>query len=603
MIGRTFGSRYQIQEKIGQGGMAVVYKGLDTLLGRTVTIKVLRENLMEDPDLVRSFRREAYAAASLSHPNIVNVYDVGKDENVYYIVMEYIEGKTLKEIIQEEGQLTPSRAVSFARQICDALHDAHRHNIIHRDIKPQNILITKEGRVKVTDFGIARAVTTATITYTSSVMGSVHYFSPEQAQGGVTKEKSDLYSVGIVLYEMLTGKVPFSGDTPVSVALKHVQEEVPPLTDFNPDVPLELENLVMKAVEKNPEDRFGSAEEFSRELQFLEEGLLKDNGKRPINGKLRKGTRKKKSKLTKLQIIGISVGVIALIAFIMTVYMLLRSFLIVPEVVVPDIEGLTLEQGINKLQATDLNFEVEQVPSRDVEAGHIISQDPEAGRKVRKERVVELLLSTGPSFAEVPDVVGKKELDARIALGAADLEPEIEERFSNEVPVGEVIEQFPEGGSRLLKGETVKIVVSKGGQPIKLKDLRGLNLEDAKKWLETYDLRVGYIDEIYSDVPKGKVVSQFPEPNEMVPKGDAVDLVLSRGPDVDNLQVYRISITIPQDRIPLGSEIEITVEDVLGKRTENIIFEGEEIVVEGYGSGKVTIKYQNQEIAAESFPD
>ncbi|HHX76874.1 MAG TPA: Stk1 family PASTA domain-containing Ser/Thr kinase [Firmicutes bacterium] len=603
MIGRTFGSRYQVQEKIGQGGMAVVYKGLDTLLGRTVTIKVLRENLTEDPDLVRSFRREAYAAASLSHPNIVNVYDVGKDENAYYIVMEYIEGKTLKEIIQEEGQLTPSRAVSFARQICDALHDAHRHNIIHRDIKPQNILITRDGRVKVTDFGIARAVTTATITYTSSVMGSVHYFSPEQAQGGVAKEKSDLYSVGIVLYEMLTGKVPFSGDSPVSVALKHVQEEVPPLSGFIPDIPLGLENLVMKAVEKNPDDRFSSAEEFSRELQLLEEELSKDNEKNSINGKPRKGARKKKNKLSRKQIIGIAVGSIVLITLIVTGYLLLRSYLIVPEVVVPEIEGLTLEQGISKLQAAGLKFEVEQVPSRDVEAGHIISQDPEAGRKVRKERVVQLLLSTGPSFAEVPNVVGKSELDARIALGAADLEPEIEERYSDEVPVGQVIEQFPEGGSRLLKGETVKIIISKGGQPVKLKDLRGLSLEDAKNWLETYDLRVGFIDEIYSDVPKGKVVSQFPEPDQMVPKGDAVDLVLSKGPDVDNLQVYRISITIPPDRIPPGSEIEITVEDVLGKRTENIIFDGEEIVVEGYGSGKVTIKYQDQEIATESFPD
>ena len=232
MIGMTLGNRYEIVEKIGSGGMAIVYKAKCRLLDRYVAIKILKEEFTEDDDFIRKFRRESQAAASLSHPNIMNIYDVGSVENeknkIHYIVMEYIKGKTLKEVITEKGKLSTDETVSFSKQIAEALSHAHKNHIIHRDIKPHNIMITEDNRLKVTDFGIARAVTSSTITTTSSVLGSVHYFSPEQARGGYTDEKSDIYSLGIVMYEMLTGKVPFDGDTPIGVALKHVQEEMIP---------------------------------------------------------------------------------------------------------------------------------------------------------------------------------------------------------------------------------------------------------------------------------------------------------------------------------------------------------------------------------------
>ncbi|PKM80999.1 MAG: serine/threonine protein kinase, partial [Firmicutes bacterium HGW-Firmicutes-13] len=285
MIGRTLANRYQIEEKIGDGGMAVVYKGCDILLNRFVTVKILRAQFALDENFVSRFRREAQAAASLSHPNIVNIYDVGEEEDTYYIVMEYIDGKSLKELINEKGRLPVNQAVNIARQICEGLVHAHKNKIIHRDIKPHNILITRDGRVKVTDFGIARAVTAATLTYNNNViMGSVHYFAPEQAKGGLAGEKADLYSLGIVIYEMLTGEVPFSGDSPISIALKHLQENIKSPVEINPDIPPNLEKIILKAAEKDISLRYQNAEEMLADLtDWTNKGFVNTGSfKKPI---------------------------------------------------------------------------------------------------------------------------------------------------------------------------------------------------------------------------------------------------------------------------------------------------------------------------------
>lgn len=271
MIGHELGGRYQVIERIGGGGMALVYRAHDILLNRNVAIKVLRNQFVHDEEFIRRFRREAQSAASLSHPNVVSIYDVGQEDEVHYIVMEYIEGKNLNEIIKERAPMQVDESVRIASQICDALDHAHMNQIIHRDIKPHNILIGRNGRVKVTDFGIARAVTSTTITQTGSVVGSVHYFSPEHAKGVTTGEKSDLYSLGIVLYQMLTGVLPFLGESPISVALKHLQEEFEEPRLLNPLIPQSVENVILKSMRKNPEERYQSAKQM---LQDLETCLL-----------------------------------------------------------------------------------------------------------------------------------------------------------------------------------------------------------------------------------------------------------------------------------------------------------------------------------------
>lgn len=602
MIGKILGGRYRIEEKIGDGGMAVVFRGVDTLLGRSVTIKILRETLAGDQDVVRSFRREAHAAASLSHPNIVNVYDVGREEEIYYIVMEYIDGRSLKELIMAEGRLSLTQAVSIALQICEALQHAHRHNIIHRDIKPHNILITQEGRAKVADFGIARAITSATVTYTQSIVGSVHYFSPEQANGGLAAEKSDLYSLGIVLYEMLTGDVPFSGDTPVSIALKHVREEIPVPSEINPDIPPDLEEIIMKAVEKSPEDRYESAEELARDLKEFQEligsnpNYTGERKSRHLQGRRKKNKGKNKKKLW------VMVGAILFLALLIGTFFLFRSLMTVPEVPVPMVEGLTLEQAISKLQAAGLIYEVEQAPSRDVPAGNVISQDPQEGRMVRKGRMVTLILSTGPLYVTVPGVTGKTELEASIAIKAQDLTVEVEEKYSMEVDTGYVMEQYPREGHRLQKGEKVTIVVSLGGQPVKLQDFTGMTLEEARSWLNRYNLELGPVSERSSSTPKGLVIGQSPEPNEVLPMGGIVELVISTGPDPARMQKFLISIEIPEGLVPEGEKVDIIIQDAMGERKEKVEYTGEVIEVEGYEQGLIIIEYKGVELATKEFP-
>lgn len=278
MIGHELGGRYEVIERIGGGGMALVYKAHDILLGRNVAIKVLRQQFVHDEEFIRRFRREAQSAASLSHSNVVSIYDVGQEDDIHYIVMEYVEGHNLDEIIKERAPLQVDEAVRIASQICDALDHAHQNQIIHRDIKPHNIMIGRNGRVKVTDFGIARAVTSTTITQTGSVVGSVHYFSPEHAKGVVTGEKSDLYSLGIVLYQMLTARLPFLGESPISVALKHLQEEFEEPREVNPLIPQSVENIILKSMRKNPQERYQSAKEM---LQDLETCLLPERRNEP----------------------------------------------------------------------------------------------------------------------------------------------------------------------------------------------------------------------------------------------------------------------------------------------------------------------------------
>jgi len=604
LLGRTLGGRYRIVERIGSGGMAEVYKGQDTLLNRYVTIKVLRSVYAEDEDFVRRFRREAQAAASLSHPNIVSIYDVGEEEenSLYYIVMEYIQGKTLKDLIRQQGRLSPPHAVGIAIQICEALIHAHANHIIHRDIKPQNILITDDGRVKVTDFGIARAATASTLTHTDSIVGSVHYFSPEQARGSLTGEKSDLYSLGIVLYEMLTGELPFEGESPISVALKHIQEDVPPPMEIVEDIPEPLNRLVMKALKKDPEQRYASARRFLADLNsFRLRGevsaeLTPEDADQPTrvikNGKkMIAGKKRHKFPLWRRRWFWPVLAIVIIILFL-TVFGVYRlyKFVNVPEVEVPQVEGKTLSQAEADLRAVGLTAQVsDQIPDPEVPSGRVISQDPPAGRMVVEGREVDLIISLGPEMVEVPPLTGKTELEATILLDSAGLEAKVEHGYSDEVEAGKVISQNPGEGYRLAKGETVTIIVSQGSKPFELRNFTGWTVDQVKEWLDIYGLELGYVAERFSNQrPAGEVLDQTPQPGTEVRAGDSIDLVVSKGPEV---QAYDIKV---DPGVAPGTNIRVVVNDVQGKR---VVFDGpydgKEIVTTGYGSGEVILYVQN----------
>jgi serine/threonine protein kinase len=619
------GNRYQILEKVGEGGMAQVYRGMDVKLNRPVAIKILYEHLANDRDFLRRFKQEAKAAAKLSHPAIVNVYDEGEEEGLHYIVMEYVDGFTLKDIILREEHLKPEEAVRIALQICDALMHAHGQNVIHRDIKPHNIIVSPEGRVKVTDFGLARAATDATITYGKSLFGSVYYSSPEQARGSSADLKTDIYSLGIVLYEMLTGVVPFSGESPISIALKHLQEEIVPPGNLVAGLSPALEMIVTRATRKERNLRYSNAAEFYSDLR----GWLKNKGKgehlsdsflqrlksypspreqavthREKQEEGPETPMKKKKQSKKYFVYGAIVVVLFLALF--TGYKLLRNFLFVPEVAVPDLTGLSLEEAEKELSPLELKYTVvSNVHSDTVLPAHIVSQEPLPQRKVKKKREIELVLSLGPEYIEVPDLIERPEHEARLILKDAGLEMSLSHEYSDTVASGHIIRQDPGKDFQVARGETVRVVVSKGKKPVIMRDFQGQLLADAQEWLDHNGLVLRDSKEEYSsEFAPGEIVSQFPAAGETVQAGDPVDLVISKGKEPEAVQTYHIKVN---PRVPAGRLIKIYVEDEEGSK---VVFEGEyqgqEISVTGVGSGQVILmEFKGQEyrvIDIKPFP-
>jgi serine/threonine-protein kinase len=587
-------------EKIGDGGTAFVFRGLDTLLNRNVTIKVLRPEYVSDQDFVRRFRREAQAAASLSHPNVVSIYDVGCEDGVHFIVMEYVKGQSLKNLIEEMGHLPIRLAVDYACQTAQALDHAHRHGIIHRDIKPHNILLNSDGRVKVTDFGIAQAATSSTLTYhNGTLLGSVHYFSPEQARGGQTGEQTDIYSLGVVLYEMLTGRVPYGGASPVSVAVKHLQEPFPDPRAINPDVPASIAHTVRKAVDKDPERRFRSAREMSDELA----GWLSGRMPRSLGREQEKGDTKtvlpvmqKRSMPRRLLPLVLLLLVLAIAFVVLAVQ--LRDFFIVPEVQVPNVEGLSASRAVEVLTEAGLGSQiVDQLPDDNVPVGHVLRQTPAPGRMAKKNRQVDLILSTGPVLVEIEDVTGKTELEATLILQGQGFTVSPVQEYSDQPP-GTVIRQDPGKGFMLARGRQVTLTISKGGRPFKMRDLTGLTLEDAKSWLELFGL-VARVEERESEHPAGRVIGQHPAADELVKSGDPVDLTVSKGPG--QTPTVQRSIRIDTSLIPIGENIVLSIRDSMGHRIENYVNTGEPIITRGFGYGEVEVRWQDK-VERKSFP-
>ena len=464
--------------------MAIVYKAKDVVLNRNVAVKVLRDEFTTDNEFIRRFETEAQSAARLTHPNIVSIYDVGVDNGIYYIVMELIQGKTLKEIIVEEGGPLPWKwSINVAMQIASALDMAHRNNIIHRDIKPHNIIITEDGVAKVTDFGIAKAVSNSTITAFGTTIGSVHYFSPEHARGGFTDAKSDIYSLGVVMYEMLTGKVPFDADTPVSVALKHMQEEPIPPIELNPNIPEAVNKIILKTLKKEPMQRYQTSMEL---LQDLKEALKNPDGnfveenydvtartqKISLNDyeNSRSKDDKEKSKfkrwISKHKGLSAFLGMIILFFLAFGGTMVFLNVTNPKEVSLPNVVGLTKEEAQKQIEDAKLKYEVDKEEyNKDVAEGLIISQDPayfEKYHSVKQGSTVKVVISKGTEKATVPKVVGMSQDDAIKALEDANLKAEVTEETSKKVQEGYVISQDVAENTEVSAGDSIKIHVSKG---------------------------------------------------------------------------------------------------------------------------------------------
>ena len=556
-MSKVLAGRYELLERIGEGGMSVVYKAKDKLLNRFVAIKILKPEFIGDHKFIDSFRRESQAAASMSHPNIVNIYDVGKEGNIHYIVMELIEGRALSDYIKEQGPMPYPKVISISKQIAAALSFAHKNHIIHRDVKPHNIMMTPNGTAKITDFGIAKAVNAATIVdSTDGIIGSVHYFSPEQARGGYVDEKSDIYSLGIVMYEMLTGNVPFDGDNPVNIALMHINGEMTPPSELVDGIPPALEHIVMKCTDKYPVNRYASADELIDALNNLEfigsvvgNSVLMgqeqkqrpsntpiaetdyDDGEDLTDEAIRKSKKKKKNGgSNKKPIIITACVVAALVAGVIICYAM--GMFGGKEIEAPDFTGLTVSEAEDLAEENDLKIkEGKPVVSEDVEIGKIVNQDPEAGETIKTGTTVTVFVSSGPGDGEIPDVIGEDEEDARSMIEAAGFKCKVSAQAS-EKTAGTIISQDPSGGSQAEKGSTVNLVASDGSlSRSTMPYLRGKTLSEAQSALENANLKLGSVDYAWSDTySEGEVMWQQYDAESKLDKNTSVNLQVSKGP-------------------------------------------------------------------------
>lgn len=562
-MNKILSNRYEIIEKIGSGGMAIVYKAKDLLLNRIVTIKVLREQFTADEEFVRRFRREAQSAASLSHTNIVSIYDVGKDEETEYIVMEYVEGQNLKDIIRNYAPLSTEQTVELGIQIAEAIHHAHEHQIIHRDIKPHNILVTEDGRIKVTDFGIARAVTAATVTHTGDIVGSVHYLSPEQARGVQTNEQSDVYSLGIILFELLTGRVPYDGETPIAIALKHLQEQAVPPSKFNPRVSLALENVVMRAIAKGSEQRYPSAKELLVDLRKVQSGLpvqkvegieehdlestrihrsLSNGVNSTLEGQAQENSKEKTTskntgkKLPKPWLWAVLVVVLLAIGGLAYAGV---AWLNVGTTEVPSLVGKTITDADVFARQRNLTLDpaTEEEYSDTIEKGRITRTDPEEGAVVKEGRAIKIWISLGSEQVKIPDFkTGTYTQEAAIntlkSMGFSEDNITVQVDQNSALPKGIVVDQDPAPGSDWPKNSYVKLTVSAGKveKSVPLASVIGHSPAEAQALLDQYNLTLIFEYKDSTEYPRDVVMDMNPKPETMVKAGDVVTIVVSRGP-------------------------------------------------------------------------
>lgn len=553
MIQRVLDQRYELQEQIGGGGMADVYKAKDLLLNRPVAVKILHDQFKSDTEFIDKFNREAQAAARLSHPNIVNIYDVGVMDDAHYIVMEYVPGRTLKDKIKQEGHLSVTEALTVAKGIASALSHAHANNLVHCDIKPHNILMMPDGSAKVADFGIARAVTESTMTYTGNVVGSVHYFSPEQAKGTMITPKSDVYALGVVLYEMLTGTLPFTGETPVSVAMKHLQEEPVPVRQLDPSIPPVVEAIVARAMSKDPAMR-PEASEIVKDIQqaeqmvgsgmgyaatqpdpFATQVLPRMDEPMPSRRDMRSmpsgydyDEPEPESSVFKSKKFIAGLILVLFMGFFVGAFLSYGKFWSTEEVIVPDVTGKQMTLARQILEDKKLRVNVVETFDASVPAGTVVSQDPEGGAKVKEERLITIHVSKGGESLEMPDLKGLNKSDAEAKLKKMGLKVgSVYERNSDE-EAGTVIATDPKAGSKITKGQSVDITVSKGKKETKntVPDVTNLQVDGAKSALTSAGFKVSVTKE-ESTKAAGTVISQTPAGGSSVTAGSTITLVVA----------------------------------------------------------------------------
>jgi eukaryotic-like serine/threonine-protein kinase len=583
LINTLFDGRYRIIRKLGAGGMANVYLAEDQELGRRVAIKILNERHANDDQFVERFRREAKNAAGLSHPNIVSIYDRGEAEGTYYIAMEYLDGRSLKELIVGRGPAPVHVAIDYTRKILDALRFSHRNGIVHRDIKPHNVIVDAEGRVKVTDFGIARAGTSQ-MTEVGSIIGTAQYLSPEQAKGAPVDQTSDLYSVGIVLYELLTGKVPFTGDSPVEIAMKHISAIPEPPSSIRPDIPEDLDLVVLRALAKTPEERYPSAEEMDKDLARVAQGLAVSRETEEAATQILS-----RSQLTPATMVAAPprppadvlyeyeqprrgrpiwpwlLVLLLLVAAGLTgwfVYQQVKDELADAGTVgVPYLIDLRETQAVGQVLDAGLEPNVIREANADVEAGFVFEQTPTFGEKVDPGSTVDIKVSTGPPQTEVPDVIGQTRDEAVAALARADLEAKIVEVYSDK-DTGTVTGQNPKAGEKVKVGTRVQINVSRGVRPLTVPSVIGQPYEQAASALEGAGFRV-VRQNVESDQPAGTVVDQNPGSGASAPAGTTVTLSVSKGPVEE--QVPDVSSQAEDDAITTleaaGFQVDVQRED------------------------------------------
>lgn len=586
IIGKRINDRYKVLDFLGGGGMSSVYLAHDMILNRDVAIKVLRYDTENKEEYQRRFQREVLSATSLTHPNIVSIFDVGEERDMQYIVMEYVKGKTLKQYINEFAPISPARSVHIMKQLTSAISHAHENQIIHRDIKPQNILVDQDGNVKVTDFGIATMLSATTLTKTNSVLGTVHYLSPEQARGGTATKKSDIYALGIVLYELLTGELPFSGESAVSIALKHLQSETPSVRDFDASIPQALENVILKATAKDPAHRYNSAEEMELDLEtvlspsranepkfvppvdddatkvipIIKEPLPvndmaktkeitvtkseKEPEEPPKNNDTEKQKPSKKKKGKK--VFWITLGSIAALLIIALISL---ALLTPKQKEIPDVSKMDVDEATETLE--NLGFKVaddyKEEYSDEIEEGKVIKTTPKAGMKRPKGTEITLIVSLGQEQLEMDDYIGKGIEQVKSLLESKNFKDVIiEEQYSSEES-GTIISQTPQAGEEIVPEETVvTLIVSKGKDMRQVPNLKGFNQSALDQYAQSSGFKIVVKSEEFSnDVPKGNVISQSPESNSKLEAGGTIEVVISKGPEEKQVKVYFKNILIP----------------------------------------------------------
>lgn len=569
--GQMINDRYEIIKSIGEGGMANVYLAYDMILDRRVAIKVLRGDLSNDEKFVRRFQREALSASSLSHPNIVEMYDVGEDNGIYYIVMEYIEGKTLKQLIKKRGALTLSEAIDIMLQITDGISQAHDSYIIHRDLKPQNIMIKEDGTIKITDFGIAMALNSTQLTQTNSVMGSVHYLPPEQASGKGSTIRSDIYSMGILFYEILTGTLPFKGDNAVEIALKQMRDEIPSVRKKNPAIPQSVENVILKATAKNPKNRYSDAKEMHADLltvlndDRINEAKLVfkypehevDENTKTISTIKTKTDQKLKNedneevaniiepddKVIKKtnKVIWILGSIFALLAIILvSVFLILPYFTKIPDVKIPDVSNMTVIDAENELKKNGFEVELETVKeeSEKIEKGKVIKTDPQAGRTIKKGSSITLYESLGKETYTVEDYTGSNYIEIQTLLKSVyGLEVTVEKKdvdTSKEYNEQEIVDQSVKAGTVLGKGDSITLYIPNilEGYPNMVEE--EWTIDDVEAFCTKYNVTLKIDYKETSDYEEGTLISQSRSPKTPIVSGTTLKIVVAKKVEIVN---------------------------------------------------------------------